>query len=76
MYLLCRFLEELYTNLVEKLQVCCESKLVFYLFSHMAKAVAQDWHWYTKLEDYDLVSILKDIIEICKGFDGCVSSEN
>lgn len=30
------------TNLVENLQVCCETKLVFCLFSHMANAVARD----------------------------------
>lgn len=64
-----------FTNLVEKLQVCSENKLVC-LFSHMANAVAKDWHWYTELEEYNLVSILKDTIEICRGFDGCVSSKN
>jgi len=48
-----------FTNLVENLQVCCETRLVFCLFSHMANAVAKDWHWYTGLEDYNLVSIFE-----------------
>lgn len=30
------------TNLVENLQVCCGTKWVFCLFSHMANAVARD----------------------------------